>query len=446
MTKKISRVFFCLLFIFAIGVSPFVSNAHATGDESLVKSDETRRAVLQLFARNDWSALDQMGSQAVRAYEKDPNQFAAMRTFFYFLPNDKSPLSTQEAYNTWVQRFPDSYVALYARARFYAYSAMAARGGEFSNNVSPEQFKKMETYFSLSRADLVRSLKFSTRPTMTFFQLIRIARYMGTVKETWQYYEKSTLVDPNNLTIAEQYLLSLQPRWGGDYASLQKFPDEARRRGLSPAKTATLKFKARWLEAQDYALYDEKKRAKELFTTIVNDPADSEHYSVAIIELADMAKAERDFEAAARYLTQGLKRKPDDVRLLVGLASATRALNRPQEALALYDRAIAVAPDDIWALSGRGWLNHQILKNDAAALPDVLKAAKLGESTAQSIMGYLSWEGRVVRLNQVDALYWWSLSAKQNNQTAIASLQFAKEKLGSHYTEMLSAANRKKLP
>lgn len=143
---------------------------------------------------------------------------------------------------------------------------------------------------------------------------------------------------------------------------------------------------------------------------------------------------------------QGLKRKPSDVRLLVGLAAIARDLNRPQEALSLYDRAIAAAPDDMWALSGRGWLYQQVLKNDAAALPDVLKAAKLGESTAQSILGYLYWEGKVIPRNQVEALYWWSQSAKQKHKTAEDSLQYAKEMLGSNYNDMLNAANRVKRP
>jgi len=444
MIKIISSFSLYSFFTLAVAILQCTNITHAAGDESILNADETSRLIQQHFARRDWAALDQMGSQLVRAYEKDPNKFAALRTFFYVLPNDKSPAGTLDSYNAWVVRSPDSYAAVYARARYYAFTAMAARGGEFSKDVRPEQFKKMEEYFVLSRKDLVRSLKLSTRPTMSYFQLMRIARYSGTAKEVWQYYEKSTLVDPDNLTLAEQYLQSLQPRWGGDYESLQRFPDEARRRGLSATKTVTLRFKARWLAAQDYVLYEEKKRAQQLLTTIANDPADAEHNSSAIIELADLAEADRNYETASNYYLQGLKRKPNDVRLLVGLAATMRDLNRPQEALALYDRAIAVAPDDIYALSGRGWLNHQILKNDKAALPDVLKAAQLGESTSQSIMGYYSWEGKVVRLNQVEALYWWSQSAKQNNKVAQDSLTFAKKKLGSHYDEMLTAANRMK--
>lgn len=274
MIKKTSSLFFYILLTFAVGMLELTPKANAAGDESLINADETRHQVLQLFARSDWAALDQMGSQLVRAYEKDPNQFAAMRTFFYFLPNDKASAGTLEGYNTWVTRFPESYTALYARARFYAYMAMAARGGEFIEKVSPEQLRKMREYFVLCRADLLRSLKYSSRPAMTYFQLVRIARFYGTSKKTWHYYEKSTQVDPDNLTIADQYLRSLQPRWGGSYEALQQFPDEARKRGLSASKAKILKLNARWLEAQDYVLYDEKKRANKLLTTIADDPAD----------------------------------------------------------------------------------------------------------------------------------------------------------------------------
>ena len=387
-----------------------------------------------------------MGNQLVRAYEKDQNQFAAMRTFFNLLPNEKSPAGTLEAYNTWATRFPESYAALYSRARFYAYLAIAARGGEFIEKVSPDQRRIMEEYFALSRADLARSLKYSSHPAMTYFQLVRMARYSGTSKEARHYYEKSAQVDSDILVIADQFLYSLQPRWGGSYEALQRFPNEARSRGLSAPKALKLKYKARWLEAQDYVLYDEKKLGKQLLTTIASDLADDDNHSPAIMELARMAKLDRDLGEASRYYIQGLNRKPNDVRLLVGLASTLRDLNRPQEALSLYDRAIAVAPDDMWALSGRGWLYQQVLKNDAAALPDVLKAAKLGESSAQSILGYLYWEGKVITRNQVEALYWWSRSANQKNKTAEDSLQYAKERLGTNYINMLNAANRTKHP
>lgn len=442
MNNKTGGSFFCFLLFLAFATSQFAVKAIAAGDESLVNVDKTRSLVRQLFTRADWVALDQMGSQLVHAYEKDPYQFAALRTFFYVLPNDKSPAGTSEGYNAWVARFPNSYAAYYARARYYAYLAMSARGGEFIEKVPPEQIRKMEEYFTLCRADLQRSLKLSSRPSMSYFQFIRIARYAGSDKHAWHYYKKSTRVDPDILFIAEGYLRTLQPRWGGSYEALRSFPDEAKKLGLSEPKAAKLKLKARWLEASDYALYDETKRAKALFVVIANDPADNEYSTSAIEELAELAIKDGDLEAASRYYKQGLHRKPEDVRLLVGLAAIARDLKRPQEALALYSRAIELAPDDQWALSGRGWLNHQVLRNDSAALPDIQKAAKLGDATAQSILGYLLWEGQVITRNQTDALYWWSQSAKQKHKTAEESLQFAKKLLGPNYEEMVKAANR----
>lgn len=442
MINKAYRSFFYILITLAFVTAQFTTAVNAAGDESLINVDETRRELRQLFARADWALLDQMGNQRVRAYEKDPNQFAAVRTFFNLLPNDKSPTGTLESHNTWVAQFPESYAAHYARARYYAYLAMAVRGGEFIEKVPQDRIRKMEEYFALSRADLLRSLKYSSRPSMTYFQLIRIARFSGAEKHAWHYYKKSTEGDPDILIIAEEYLRTLQPRWGGSYAALQSFPDEALKRGLSAPKAAQLKRNARWLEANDYKLYDDVANAKKLFNTIANDPADTEYSASAYKELAGLAIKDHDFETASHYYNQGLSRNPNNVRLLVGLASTARDLKRPQEALALYNRAIALAPDDIWALSGRGWLYHQVLKNDAAALPDVLKAAKLGDATAQSILGYLYWEGKVIARSQTDALYWWSKSAKQKHKTAEESLAFAKEMLGSNYSAMLEAANK----
>lgn len=436
----ISLVSVSTLILLTVGISLFATKAIAAGDESIRNDDEMRRLVRQHFASSDWAALDQMGNQLVRAYEKDPNQFAALRTFFFVLPNSRSSSSALESYNSWVSRFPNSYTALYARARYSAYLAMDARGGEFIEKVSADQIEQMKVYFALCQEDLARSLKYSTRPSMTYLQLVRIARYSGTSKEARQYYEKSTEFDPDILIIAEQFLFSLQPRWGGSFKALQRFPEEARKLGLSASKADALKLEARWLEAKDYVLYEKKKQAKQLLTTIANDPSDDEHNASALIELADMAKADRDLESAMRYYQQGLNRKPDHVRLLVGLAATMRDLKRSQEALALYDRAIATAPNDKWALAGRGWLHHN-LKNDTAALPDVLKAAKLGDPTSQSILGYIYWQGEVVKRDQIEALHWWNQSAKQKHKIAEESLQYAKEHLGANYNEMLARAN-----
>lgn len=442
MLKKTCKSFFYTLITLAVVTAQFTTETNAAGDESLINTDETRGQLRQLFARADWALLDQIGNQRMRAYEKDPNQFAAVRTFFNLLPNDKSPAGTLEGYNTWVARFPESYAAHYARARYYAYLAMVARGGEFIENVPQDHIRKMEEYFALCRADLLLSLKYSTRPSMTYFQLIRIARFSGSEKHAWQYYKKSTQADPDILIIAEEYLRSLQPRWGGSYEALQSFPDEARKLGLSAQKAAQLKFKARWFVANDYELYDDVTSAKKLFTTIANDSTDTEYSTSAFISLGRIASKDRDFESASRYYREALNRNPNDIRSLVGLAATVRDLKRPQEALALYDRAIALVPDDMWALSGRGWLYQQVLKNDAAALPDVLKAAKLGDATAQGILGYLYWEGKVIARSQTEALYWWGRSAKQRNKTSEESLAYAKEILGPNYNTMLEAANR----
>ena len=86
MLKKTCRSFFCIRITLAVVTAQFTTEANAAGDESLINTDETCGQLRQLFVRADWALLDQIGNQRVRAYEKDPNQFAAVRTFFNLLP------------------------------------------------------------------------------------------------------------------------------------------------------------------------------------------------------------------------------------------------------------------------------------------------------------------------------------------------------------------------
>ena len=445
MRTQFSSKLIASLIALALGIVLFTNEIRAAGDEELKKKDETSRQVDELFLRGDWAGLDTIGSQYVRAYEKDSKQFAAMRTFFYVLPIEKTS-DVLEGYNAWVKRFPNSYVALYARARYHAYQAMAARGEETIDKVPVEQLQKMQGHFAAADADIRRSLAFSSRPVMSYFQLIRIARYYGTPKNARAYYEKSASLDPDVLILADEYLYSAQPRWGGSFKELQNFPDDAMKQGLSPAKVVKLRAHARFLEAEDALFFGDKKRASKLYAEVVNDGSSKEYVALALVELGRMADTKRDFEISAGYYNQALSLKPNDVRVLVGLAAAKRDANRPHEAIALYDRAISLAPDDRWALAGRGWVQHKVLGNNEAAFPDMLKAAKLGEPSAQNVLGFLYWEGTGTQKNQAEALYWWTLSAKQNNETAVENLRMAKRRLGDGFDTLRNAALRAKQP
>lgn len=445
MNKQFGKLLCCALNLLVVGILLSVKVAHAAGDETLLNLNETRSEVSQYFASADWARLDQMGSQRVRAYEKDANRFAALRTFFYVLPKTESSAAL-EGYNAWVTRFPKSYAALYARARYLAYQAMATRGGDFVDKVPAEQLQKMEDLFASAHVDLLRSVGLSTRPVMSYFQLIRKERYYGDAKKAWYYYQASERADPDILIIAEEYLFATQPRWGGSFKALHNFPDEARKRGLSASKVADLKAHARYLEGRDYLLYGDEKRANALFTEVVNEHEINDYKVLALIELANLANADRDFDGSSRLLRQALNIKPNDVRLLVEAAASARDGNRPQESLTFYDRAIALAPDDIWALSGRGWVRHKILGDHAAAFPDMHKAARLGEPVAQNVLGYFYWEGIAADKNRGEALYWWTLSAKQKNKTAEENLAMAKHKLGENFGDTLDAALRVQRP
>ena len=72
--------------------------------------------------------------------------------------------------------------------------------------------------------------------------------------------------------------------------------------------------------------------------------------------------------------------------------------------------------------------------------------AKLGDPSAQNVLGFLYWEGTGIQKNQAEALYWWTLSAKQKNETAVENLRMAKRRLGDDFDTLRNAALRAKEP
>ena len=447
--------------------------AHGAGSEDFVALEETKTQLESLFAKNDWAALDRLAMERVRAYEADPSQFAPYRTFFYALRRDDSPV-TLAAYDAWVATYPKSYGALYARSRYLTFRGIKARGGEFVDKTPPERLKRMREYFVLASKDALHSLKLSKRPTMSYYQLVRMSYYLGEKHDAYRYYVASTQIDPDVLIIAEQYLQSCMPRWGGSFEELEKFADEARRRGLTPEKTSQLRFEAKLRAASDYRLHGQTRLADSILTQLRSEETSdarraevvsafafgaieggdfllAEQYAdqLATIDIASASDLNRlgyrfatngRLEQAARYYRAALARDSGNAYALMQLGAYFRDTNRAKEAIEHYDRAIAIEPSNQWALSGRGWVRFRLMGDAKGSLQDLSAAASLGEASAQAILGHFYWNGVALTKDPAEAIYWWELAAAQKQKNAIEDLRMARRRLGAEYSRMLEEA------
>lgn len=450
--------------------------AIAAGPEDPVDREAVRARLSELFRAGDWATLDRLGNEVVRAYERNANAFAPYRTFFHVLPRDTGP-GVLEGYKRWVQRYPESYAAVYSRARYLGYLAMDARGGDLVRNTPPEKLEKMSAMFDRARDDALRSLKLSTRPSLSYLQLIRAARYNGSHDEARRYYLASTAADGDLLLVADEYLVACQPRWGGSFEELEALPRTAKSKGMSSTKVTELTHLALLLASKDYHLRGNAKRAESTLSELINANPPDHIMGRAYLEAAYRAGEREDVDGildfgrriaalpkvraqelydlglllkrrkriaeAEALFKKAVDRDPDHVAALSSLGGIARDAGRPQDALAYFDRALRVHPSDRWVLASRGWLKLNVLKDATGAYPDSLAAARMGEDSAQNQLGFLYWSGRGTEKNPAEAVYWWYLSAEQKNQSAVENLAVAKRALPADYDRLLAEAKQR---
>ncbi|HYM35224.1 MAG TPA: tetratricopeptide repeat protein, partial [Steroidobacteraceae bacterium] len=102
--------------------------------------------------------------------------------------------------------------------------------------------------------------------------------------------------------------------------------------------------------------------------------------------------ATRDFPGARSAFEAVLNTAPNDVRAILGLASAVEAIEGNTNALKIIDRALEVAPDDVNVLLARGTMLMQMRQtNDAAAM--FQKAAEIATRPAQKAQLLASLSG-----------------------------------------------------
>jgi uncharacterized protein DUF4034 len=132
-------------------------------------------------------------------------------------------VALQSKYDAWVGKFPKSYVAHLARGVFYRKTGQNRRGGEFIAKTTDSQLQGMDAAFALAMQDLTVSAALDKRPLLTYFNEMSIAIFEGDTREIHSLLEKSLRVDPQNVIIRHEYMMSLEPRWGGTVEQMSAF-------------------------------------------------------------------------------------------------------------------------------------------------------------------------------------------------------------------------------
>jgi Zn-dependent protease with chaperone function/tetratricopeptide (TPR) repeat protein len=385
--------------------------------------DAVHRQVVTLLEQRNFEELERLLGGLQRAFEEDPGAGTQLERAYFAL--DRIPRTAEGVLGDWVNEQPASYAALTARASFYYFQALEARGTGFIAETPEENIRTMRIFLEKSRLDLERSLALTQKPYLSHLTMMSIARVSGSRTSERAHYLEAVKLAPQSVELRLAHLTSLEPRWGGSYAAMQAYVEESRAQ-LRDAKAADR------LAARIAAYRGHELQMKDDFTRALK------HYDEAI---ALHAGAGTLCERA--YVLSRLKRDPEafaDVKLALSkvrdhrycLSQAVPQASRtgnPDEAIAMLSVVIEADPGSIHGFNQRAWRYQQAGKLDLA-FQDYLASARLGDGYGQLMAGKLLWAGRGIAENREEALHWLRKAAAQGHPDAKLSLQQALGQLG----------------
>jgi hypothetical protein len=359
-----------------------------TAANSVVTSNEQP---LTWLKSGNYDAVEPYYAGVQRDYElgklSDQQLYAAFRKLY------EDDISNARYFDQWVRSYPKSYSARVARGAYYYRMAWAARGVAFIAKTPPERLARMENYVNRALPDLQDSLTMTAKPYLSTLYLVNVKMLDGTAQERRGWFDRGTMIDPNNTLLRVRYMVSLQPRWGGSLENMQALLNECEHQHVAAATMAELQL------------------------------------NFASESAAAVAPTATPTEMLARWteveqLSETVRHTPFPVAL-AGYARAAWDLHRRVDA----DRALAqlaqLDVDDAWTLSQMGWIyvhEHRMAEGWSV----LQKAATLNDAWSQFAVGKTLIEGcPEIKLSpdQSAGIGWIRRAAEQGFPEAVAFLK-----------------------
>ena len=258
----------------------------------------------RLLEAHDFRELSELMTNRQAAFERDARLEASLLDLFSLFASMRPGFGP--ALDEWVRQDPKSWIPLAARGVYLAGRGWTARGTAFADRTTPQQFAAMGEFFRQAASDLRSSL--AARPNIVaYYELIRMAKADDALGIPVSDYLKRALeLCPACFELRRQYIVGLEPRWGGSYEEMEQFAKESQRMSGSNPQLRVLLGLA----------YADQSQA-----------ACSAHRSDEAVELQNQALSYGQYW-----------------NFFLGRARALRCSQRFQEALLDLNRAIALRP------------------------------------------------------------------------------------------------------
>lgn len=306
----------------------------------------------------------------------------------------------------WLEQSPGSPYALAARGIHRVRRASEARGSKYFAQIPPADVERMEKEFALAKEDLTQALLANPKLAAASEALIHGARINSEGELGRTALDAALRVDPKNYYVRAEYMIGLQPRWGGSLEQMAKFARDAERHLRKNPRLASLNTQALvestyftrggdsradlpvyenalvaapYMSALTNAGYDasvlgKDQRSVELYSQVLRFWPNSEY------ERTQRARGYtllRQFDLARADLDLVLKQSPGNASALREYVQLHLTLNDNDEAIAMLMRARKADASDAWTLRKLAWMYVYKKRDPRKAEPLVNELIKL---------------------------------------------------------------------
>lgn len=357
------------------------------GDPLHAQTRPDPEALITLLRASNYAELDARVGTYQQAYEASTDAEWALVVAVGAFARVEPELENH--HDGWIAARPKSYVARLARGVYWHQRAWTSRGGRFSADTPKVRMEAMRRAFEQAAADLKASLVLGAQPQLSHRYLVVTAMARGDKSGAHDAYLAGLKADPQNYASRRAYLNALRPEWGGSVEAMSRIAVEAQQ----AAPSAKMREVAARLHASIIGY-----RALEAYRA-------------------------KDYQRAFALYNEGLAGIEDSV-LLENRGLVLERLERHDEAMRDFDRALALDPNSREALERRGNV-HEQRKQVKQAVRDYALAASYGSTYAMRRLGiwYLNG-GDGLPVSDVQALRWLRLGAEFGEDNAQMALGY----------------------
>lgn len=282
------------------------------------------------------------------AYERgDMDDDAVERWFRIF---DKDSPALEPLHQEWINKYPASFAAELAAAKYFHTVGYAKRGTGSAGDTSESQFEAMKISFKAALSHLERAEKLTTKPTLVIAERLALIKSVGARSDVIALYKQGESVDPNNMRVKAAYIFASNPKWGGSFEALDDIVKSTRASKLNNGIKSFVEY-------------------------------------LVIYEYADIAWREKQYDDAIKLYERASQLCPAFEEILTNLLKLYNSQKRFSEMRSAADRYIKRQPNSGWGYSQRAWANYH-LSDLKQAKTDAENASTRGDGYGTYLLGW----------------------------------------------------------